>query len=125
MFRVVVCKSIWTHPEEEVVQHFGVAAAVLERRSDAPKVALLHKVLSLPFVPYPGLSIEAEGWSCGALRAVTWLDREQCFRCSVADEYPRWAVDTELSFEDLLSISIDHGWVRPERGGGDAPRFEQ
>jgi hypothetical protein len=124
MFRVVVWKSIWTHEESVVRDSTSERALVLGRPegSPEPKVALLKRELSLPFAPFPGLSLSSQGWSCCPLQTAAWSDEEQMFRCTVQDEYPRWALDTPLSFEDLLSMSLDEGWERPVLGGGNAPR---
>lgn len=126
MFRVVVWKSIWTHEESIVNEGLIEKALVLGRpeSSPEPKVALLRKELSLPFAPFPNLNITTDCWSSGPLKSVTWSDEMQSFRCSVEDEYPRRALDTPLSYQDLLSISLDAGWERPSKGGGNAPQIE-
>lgn len=125
MFRVVVWKAIWTHEESIVVESLSERPIIFGRPEGAPepKVALLRKELLLPFAPFPGLSVTAHGWSCRPLKEITWSGEEQCFRCTVEDEYPHWVQDTQLSFVDLLSMSLDAGWERPDRGGGDAPRY--
>jgi hypothetical protein len=125
MFRVVVWKSIWTHEESVVHENLSEKTLVFghPEGSPEPKVALMRKELFLPFAPFPGLSVTANRWSCHPLKTVDWSVEEQSFRCAVEDEYPRWALDTPLSFEDLLSMSLDEGWQRPESGGGNAPRI--
>jgi len=126
MFRVVIWKSIWTHEESVVSEGLSERALVIGRPEGAPElqVALLRKELSLPFAPFPDLNITTSRWSSGPLKSVTWSDEEQNFRCTVEDEYPRWALDTPLSYEDLLSMSLDEGWERPSKGGGNAPHNE-
>ena len=78
MFWVIVWKSIWTHEESVVHESLSEQAIILGRSEGAsePKVALLRKELSLPFVPFLGLSISATGWSCGPLKTVAWLEAE-------------------------------------------------
>jgi hypothetical protein len=98
MFRIVFSKAIWTHEESLVHEQTGPKAFVLGPDSDkpVPKVALLRKELALPFPPYIGLSISAEGWSCKPLQMIEWCNTAQLFRCTVPDEFPCWALDTYL-----------------------------
>lgn len=124
MFSVLIFKSIWTHEESEVKSAFSERSLVLGRSGEVPKVAFLHREVLLPFAPYLGLNVNVSGWNSGLLRSVSWLSEEQKFHCSVDDEYPRWALDTLLSFDDLLCMGLESGWVRAERGGGDAPRLK-
>jgi hypothetical protein len=123
MFRIVVWKSIWTHEESVVHESFSEKSLVLVQPKGVPvpKVALLRRELTLPFTPFLGLSISSQRWSCKSLQSIKWSDEEQTFHCTVNDEYPRFALDTLLSFEDLLSMSLDEGWERPPQGSGDAP----
>ena len=126
MFRTRVTMSIWTHEESVVRAGLSEKAVVLgvSEGSPQPEVALLHRLLDLPFPPFPGLSLVENEWSCHPLQAVSWSQGEQCFSCKVEDEYPRFAFDSFLSFDDLLRMSLEAGWERPLRGGGGAPRVE-
>lgn len=118
MYNVRLIKCIWTHSSKVVEESlkYGVASS-----EEKPKVAILEKSLSLPFAPYVGLEISGEGWDSGPLVRVSWLSASAQFRCTVADEYPRNAYGSDLSYQFLLESSLQQGWVRPQRGGGDAP----
>jgi hypothetical protein len=126
LFRTRVTMSIWTHEESVVREAFSEKAAILglPEGSLRPQVALLDRLLDLPFPPFPGLSLVEDEWSCHPRQTVTWSQGEQCFSCRVEDEYPRFAFDSYLSFDDLLRMSLEAGWERPLRGGGDAPRVD-
>jgi hypothetical protein len=119
MFKVSLVKCVWTHPEKVVQESLEYGAVSSEEK---PKVAILEKSLSLPFAPFIGLEITGDGWDSGPLKRVSWFSSTEQFRCTVADEYPRKAHGSELSYEFLLESSLQEGWVRPQRGGGDAPR---
>ncbi len=125
MFRIVVWKSIWTHEEAVVHESFSEKSLVLGQPKGVPvpKVALLRRELKLPFTPFPGLIISSQRWSSKSLLSVKWSDEEQTFHCTVNDEYPRFVLDSLLSFDDLLSMSLNEGWERPLQGGGDAPHI--
>lgn len=121
MFKVRLVKCIWTH-SEEVVQASLEHGSISER--EKPKVAILERTISLPFAPFIGLELSGEDWDSGALERVSWLSSKEEFRCAVADEYPRNAYGSELSYEFLLESSLEEGWLRPVHGGGNAPRPE-
>jgi hypothetical protein len=119
MFDVRLVKCVWTHPEKVVHESLGYGTSSSEEK---PKVAILEKSLSLPFAPFVGLELSGEGWDSGPLRQVSWSVSTEQFRCAVADEFPRNAYGSELSYEFILERSLQEGWVRPIRGGGDAPK---
>lgn len=121
MFTVRLVKCIWTHSKKSVQESVESVTPSSDAR---PRVAILERSVSLPFVPCVGLEIAGESWDSGPLQRVSWLTTEEHFRCIVADEFPRNAHGSELSYEFLLKCSIREGWVRPPNGGGDAPREE-
>ena len=115
IFKVNVLLSIWKH-EESVVQEY-VNKDVLEPVYDLespPKFTILHKELNLPFVPFPGLEIQRGEWECNPLVFVRWIEEDWAFRCTVPDEYPRQ--DINLSYEDVMAMCLDRGWVHAEFG---------
>ncbi|TBR12516.1 MAG: hypothetical protein EPO43_13555 [Rugosibacter sp.] len=121
MFEVCLVKCIWTHPEKIVQEAFGYGGS---SNSDGPKVAILKRFISLPFAPFIGVEVSGDGWNSGPLQRVTWGTTDEQFLCTVADEYPRTVNGSELTYEFLLENNLYEGWLRPDTGGGDAPRLK-
>lgn len=120
MFKICLVKCIWSHPEKAVQESLEYESISDDEK---PSVAILERVTSLPFAPFIGLELSGEGcWDSGPLKRVSWLTSKEQFRCEVADEYPRNAHGSDLSYEFLLETSLKEGWLRPVRGGGNAPR---
>ena len=118
MFTVRLVKCIWTESQQFTEAFLSQGGGT----ASESRVAILEREVSLPFAPYPGLEISGDGWESGPLQTATWCLSESRFRCAVRDEYPRNAFGTHLSYEFLLSQSLQAGWSRPTVGGGDAPR---
>jgi hypothetical protein len=114
LYEVVVRKCLWTD-EEHLVQD-------VSKVEPKPQVAIFTRTVKLPFIPFIGLKICDGIWDSGPLRSVVWDVKEEKFSCSTDDEFPRYSFGSHLSYDDLLSLNIEMGWQRPERGGGNAPR---
>lgn len=125
MFRVSFRKCFWTEEEAEVNRQTDLAPLGLDRAPDGPgsEVAVFVRDLELPFAPYPGLTVSDKGWESGEIQTVEWRGDDGVFRCRVRDEFPGQADDMYLSYEELIELAFEEGWVRPPRGGGNSPRI--
>jgi len=121
MFKVKVQKCIWTHEPASVEESLSERSLVLGSEHEKPKVAILYLELELPFAPFIGLDIRGDGYDC-RLASVRWNVMDKRFDSAVKDSFPGMELDSYISYEELMEFSLDEGWVRPQRGGGDAPR---
>ena len=130
MFKVRVSVAIWMREKGEVEDYYREHSEALEwgapplNRPEDMKVAFLRKDLFLPFAPFPGLQLSAEGWDCPPVKHVQWHGDEEMFQCWVEEQFPGQRLDTYISYQDLLGMFLETGWTRPTRGGGDAPGLE-
>jgi hypothetical protein len=108
MFNVRVVKVVWT-ADERTVESWRT-----DLPPQSPRAAHLSFDLTLPFAPYPGMSLGSDSWDSGPLTKVRWDNDHRLFICLVAEIY---AGDSD-AFDSQVERDLRDGWIRL---GGDAP----
>lgn len=103
MYEVKISKTVWASdpaekPEDELI---------------SIKMALFRKNITLPFVPFPGLTIAGKKWEAETIEAVAWDIEQKSFVCSVENTFVGQDDEREhLSFDDLVNFAIEDGWEK-------------
>jgi hypothetical protein len=98
MYEVTVSKFIWAG----------------ESIDAAKGHALCHRLITLPFAPFVGLSVYSELWDSKKIISVRWEMDFGKFNCKAEDEYPHATDGKEFSFEWLVTKAKSTGWFVTE-----------
>ncbi len=87
---------------------------ILEDSNEGAKYASLRYELSLPFVPFIGLSLGEKNWSSGTIKSVYFDNATLKFSCHVENEYANDDVDDDYTpdsyFDHLVERAVSEGW---------------
>jgi len=95
MFKVLLNQRLFDSPRLESIS----------------KASWLYREITLPFAPFPGLSIERFGWRAQKIMAVEWSVDRELFRCHLEHEYPDLFKIDGYEYEELRDLMVKDGWM--------------
>lgn len=93
--------------------NYKVRLALYIYNRDQAKVVFMAKSLTMPFVPFIGLSLGGELGICGPIISVSWSNEDQSFTCSLESHESECDDGSVIDMDYLISEARDNGW----RGG--------